>query len=454
MAKPLAEDPGMIAIRLTGTPRWLRRIGRGLLYFILVLPFLLLFVPWQQSVSATGRVLALDPMKRPQIIQAPIYGRIIESHVWENKSVKEGELLLRLIDNDPNYTERLQEELAAKQGKLVAAQQKEKIAVLNIQILEEALEQTTSSYRALVKAANNKFTGKVAERDAAIAGEKQSKLNLTRQAELYRDGIVSKLDFEREERKYQEDANKLRKAEAEIEEAQNELVSKEADLEKALRESQAKINQQKAYVQEAAGDVALAEAEMANQRVKIARVGAQEIMAPADGRIVRVLANEGAEMLKEGTPLLEFVPDTNSFAVELYVDGNDVPLIQSGEKDSALGDKVRLQFEGWPAVQFVGWPSVAVGTFGGRVSLVDAKPGKSGKFRILVVPDPEEPAWPTSRYLRQGNQANGWVLLKTVPLGQELWRRLNGFPPVITYEDEEPDKKSEAKDSSGSGEKK
>ncbi len=452
MVKPIVEDPGMIAIRLTGTPRWLRRIGRALLYFLLALPFLLLLIPWQQSVSAPGRVLARDPMKRPQIIQAPIYGRIIESNVYENKSVKAGEMLLRLVDNDPNYGERLQEELEAKKGKLVAAQQKEKFAVMNIRILEEALEQTTSSYRALVKAANNKFTGKVAERDAAIAGEKQSKLNLARQAELYRDGIVSKLDFEREERKYQEDANKLRKAEAEILEAQNELLSKEAELEKALRESQAKINVAKGYVQEAAGDVALAEVEMANQRVKIARVGAQEITAPADGRIVCVLANQGAEMLKEGTPLLEFVPDTDDFAVELFVDGNDVPLIQAADHQAAAGDNVRLQFEGWPAVQFVGWPSVAVGTFGGKVALVDAMPGKSGKFRILVVPDPDDQPWPSARYLRQGNQANGWVLLRTVPLGQELWRRLNGFPPVVSYED--PEKKSEAKDSAGSGDKK
>jgi len=95
---------------------------------------------------------------------------------------------------------------------------------------------------------------------------------------------------------------------------------------------------------------------------------------------------------------------------------------------------VRLQFEGWPAVQFVGWPSVAVGTFPGRIILVDAADNGKGQFRVLVEPDPqagEAGAWPSARYLRQGVRANGWVLLNRVRLGYELWRQFNGFPPTI-----------------------
>lgn len=442
----LPPAPRLVSLGMVRTARWPRRIGKLLFYTFLALPPLLLLIPWQQSVSGTGRVIAQDPMKRPQMIQAPIYGRIDESWVWENKTVKAGDKLLRIVDNDPNLIERLNEELAAKQGKLQAAKEKEKFAVSNIEVLEDALEQTVFSYKALLEAASNKFKGKVAERDGAAAGEKQSRLNLQRQKELRADGITSQLDYEREQRKYEEDLNKLRKAEEEIKEAQNELVSKEADLEKAIRESQAKINTAKGYVQEAAGEVALAESEMASQRVKIARFGAQEIVAPTDGRIVRILVNMGAEMLKEGTPLMEFVPFTDDFAVEMLIDGNDIPLVQGEEPATAdhparPGDKVRLQFEGWPAVQFVGWPSVAVGTFGGQVKLVDATPYKNGKFRILVVPDPNDQPWPESRFLRQGNQANGWVLLRNVTLGRELWRRLNGFPPVITFD--EPSKKSD-----------
>ena len=51
-------------------------------------------------------------------------------------------------------------------------------------------------------------------------------------------------------------------------------------------------------------------------------------------------------------------------------------------------------------------------------------------FRSAVVtPDPADDPWPEGRFLRQGTQVNGWVLLDQVRLGFELWRQWNGFPP-------------------------
>jgi hypothetical protein len=114
-----------------------------------------------------------------------------------------------------------------------------------------------------------------------------------------------------------------------------------------------------------------------------------------------------------------------------------MPLVQEGAQ-------VRLQFEGWPAVQFVGWPSVAVGTFGGKVNRVFPTDDGFGYFRVVVTPDKHfagEKDWPDDRYLRQGVRANGWVLLRQVSLGYEIWRQLNGFPPVVS--DQEPGKAEE-----------
>ena len=96
-----------------------------------------------------------------------------------------------------------------------------------------------------------------------------------------------------------------------------------------------------------------------------------------------------------------------------------------------------MQFEGYPAIQWVGWPSAAVGTFGGLVEFVDQSDDGKGNFRILVRRDPLEEQinpWPRGHALRQGLRANGWVLLNRVTLGWELWRRLNGFPPVVAGE--------------------
>ena len=132
--------------------------------------------------------------------------------------------------------------------------------------------------------------------------------------------------------------------------------------------------------------------------------------------------------------MLELVPSSPDRAVAIKVDGNDVPLVSS--KDGyEKPRKVRLQFEGWPAVQFSGWPSAAVGTFGGIVSVVDSTDDGQGKFRVLVLPDPDQSPWPGEIVLRQGVRANAWVLLDEVPLGWEIWRQFNGFPPVVVMSD-------------------
>jgi hypothetical protein len=68
------------------------------------------------------------------------------------------------------------------------------------------------------------------------------------------------------------------------------------------------------------------------------------------------------------------------------------------------------------------------------VRQVDPASGATGKFRVLVQPDEMLPGemWPDQEFLRQGNQAVGWVFLNRVSLGFELWRRLNGFPPEMS----------------------
>lgn len=170
-------------------------------------------------------------------------------------------------------------------------------------------------------------------------------------------------------------------------------------------------------------DEANARAELARIEVRLARQSTQFVKSPRNGTILRRAAGEGSVLVKSGDSLATIVPDTLSRAVELWIDGNDIALVSEG-------CLVRIQFEGWPALQFSGWPSVAVGTFGGKVAVVDAADNGDGRFRILVAPEKGE-EWPESKYLRQGIRAHGWILLNQVKLGYELWRRFNAFPPSI-----------------------
>jgi multidrug efflux pump subunit AcrA (membrane-fusion protein) len=171
-------------------------------------------------------------------------------------------------------------------------------------------------------------------------------------------------------------------------------------------------------------ELTAARAEVARLDTRLARQGRQIVRAPRAGVILRRAAGTASVYVKTGDPLAVLVPDTRERAVEIWLDGNDLPLIEKGRP-------TRLQFEGWPAIQFSGWPSLAVGTFGAEVGIIDAAgSGKHGKFRILVTPAPREP-WPKAELLRQGVRAHGWVMLGTVPLGYELWRRFNNFPPSL-----------------------
>ena len=134
--------------------------------------------------------------------------------------------------------------------------------------------------------------------------------------------------------------------------------------------------------------------------------------------------------MKEGDALLTIIPEATQKAVELYLNGNDIALAK-------LNQEVRLQFEGWPAVQIAGWPSLAVGAFSGRVATMDATDNGKGEFRILVTPDQAYEEWPieSDRFLRQGVRTNGWVQLGRVSLGYEVWRQMNGFPVMTTTEE-------------------
>jgi multidrug efflux pump subunit AcrA (membrane-fusion protein) len=235
---------------------------------------------------------------------------------------------------------------------------------------------------------------------------------------------VSQLDYQTAEAAFLAEQARVEAARAEVEQALNEQESKRAKIGQIANDLQAKIESTKSFREEARSKVALAEKELTEAQTAVERQKTRVVVAPRAGRVFRIRAASQADLLKQGDPLVDLVPYTDDLAVELWVRGNDAPLIEPGRK-------VRLQFEGWPAVQFSGWPSVAVGTFGGEVLLVDAQDDGSGRFRILVGQDRDDPDWPDRRYLRQGVRTNGWVLLDEVMLGYEIWRQLNGFPPSV-----------------------
>ncbi len=203
----------------------------------------------------------------------------------------------------------------------------------------------------------------------------------------------------------------------------------DADRMKDLFESglaaQREYEQARIRVEEFRGRVAEAAANLNRVDVSLSRQSVQMITAPRDGIILNLIAGNTATYVNAGDVLANFVPEAQERVIEIFIDGRDVALVQPGAK-------ARIQFEGWPAVQFTGWPSQAIGTFGGIVTGVDPAAQVNGRFRVLISEDPgDTETWPDQRYVRFGANVRAWILLETVPLGYELWRQLNNFPPSL-----------------------
>lgn len=174
-------------------------------------------------------------------------------------------------------------------------------------------------------------------------------------------------------------------------------------------------------VAEAGAKLAEARAKLSRIDVQINRQSAQLVRAPRDGRVQQLNAAAGGAYISAGVVLAVIAPERIQRAVELYIDGRDVPLVRPGRA-------VRLEFEGWPAIQFSGWPALAQGLFDGRVRALDPSARPDGLFRVIVEPMPGKPAWPETRFVRPGGKVRGWVQGETVTSGYELWRQLNDFP--------------------------
>jgi len=406
------------AVGETLSPPLVRQLGKIGLGAVVLYLLLILILPWQQFVRGNGRVVAFDPLDRPQLLEAPLSGRLEESRVVEGQVVRAGEVLFVMGDNDPQLRENLEMQQAAAQDRLVAAEER----------LDEARRQFSAAEAALPET----IAAAQQELEAAQVAAQTAALQFDRTERLYRNeagGLVSQREFELATLERDRTAAALAAAQA----ARRQV---ELDGERSLASF-------RSSVASARSDSAGAAQSLASIRSEVNSVGRLQVEAPRDGVIFRVNATEGT-FLSAGKPLATIVPETpaEQRRVELWMDGNDIPLVRAREvgPDGEVlreGSGVRLQFEGWPAVQFIGWPSVARGTFGGEVMLIDPTDDGTGRFRVLVAPRPdtvrggEVVEWPGPRWLRQGVKVRGWVLLNRVPLWYEIWRQLNGFPPAL-----------------------
>ncbi len=429
-------DNQLYTLRSLKTPSAGRTFAKWLMGLFLFF-FFLLFLPWQQNIRGTGKVTAFTPGNRPQSIESAIAGRIESWKIREGQFVEAGDTILTLSEIkekffDPELLTRLQEQLTAKEGAI--ASKKDKAIALRAQIkaLREALNVKYLQAQNKLKQTDLKLTSDsvdyVAEKVRFANFENQYQRNKT----LYEAGNIALTKFQDIESKYQESTMKVVSAENKFLQTKAELINAKVEVNGVRAEYQDKISKAESDLNATLADLYDAEAafsklrnEFANMRIRNEQY---QIIAPQDGYLVKTLQAGIGETIKEGEAVATIMPANPDIAVEMYVKAMDVPLISKGRK-------VRIEFDGWPALQFSGWPSVSVGTFGGEVKVIDIVNSRAGEFRILITPDPNDQEWPS--LLRVGSGTKGWVMLDNVPIWYEIWRQLNGFPPSLYEEPQE-----------------
>lgn len=399
------KKDNLYSLRAIRSPRagfilaqWFMGIGVVLIAFM--------FVPWQQNVRGTGKVTALNPANRPQTVQSIIAGQIQEWHVKEGDKVSKGDTIVTIGEVkdkyfDPALLTRMQEQINAKRSSIYAKEQK--VAALHRQIAAQQNELSQKSSQALAKL------------EAEKVKRENFKSLYDRNKLLYEAGNIPLTKFQEIEYKY-------RGSNADYANAQTEIQRLKAEYTDKISKSESDLNNTRAEIFEAEAEISKLTNEYTNVTV---RTSQYQLLAPQDGYVVRAIKTGIGETIKEGEAICTVMPQTLDMAVELNVKAMDVPLISKGRR-------VRIEFDGWPALQVSGWPSVSVGTFGGKVEVIDYVSSTPGEFRILVTPDHAGEKWPEQ--LRIGSGIKGWVMLDDVPVWYEIWRQLNGFPPSLYNE--------------------
>lgn len=408
--------------------RYYKHFNRFLLAFAIV-GFLILFLPWTQNVSSKGYLTTLKPDQRPQTLQSPIPGRIEKWYVQEGDYVKKGDTILFIseIKNeyfDPNLVERTGQQIKAKTASVTSYEGKVKALGNQISALSNERGLKLEQARNKLLQANLKVQSDSIDLEAAKTNISIAQRQYDRVLQLQLEGLKAVTDVEEKRLKLQETQAKLISQENKLLATKNEVINAQVEISRVQNEYINKISkaesdrftaQSSQFDSEA--QVTKLENEFTNYEM---RNEMYYIRAPQNGFINKAIQGGIGQTFKEGEALLGIMPADIDMAVETFVEPLDLPLIH-------LGEKVRIQFDGWPAIVFSGWPNVSYGTYGGEVVAIETFISDNGKYRVLLSPDPNDHEWPKD--IRVGSGANTIALLEDVPIWYELWRQLNGFPP-------------------------
>ena len=393
-----------------------------------IIGIIALFLPWTQNITGKGLVTTLYPNQRPQSIQSQIPGRVEQWFVQEGDLVKKGDTILRISEIKSDYfddrlIERTYQQITAKSSSVTSY--KGKVNALNRQIEALKSEQKLKTQQVKNKLMQSKL--KVQNDSIDLEAAKTSidiaKKQFNRTQTLQKEGLKAVKDLEDKRIKLQETKAKFISQQNKLLTSKNNVINSQIDLNRikityADKISKAESNMFTAKSSQFDAEAQVSKLENSNSNYKV-RNSLLYITAPQNGIINKVIKGGIGGAFKAGEDLVGIMPTKYDLAVETYVRPIDLPLLH-------IDEKVRVQFDGWPAIVFSGWPNVSYGTYGAKVVAIENYISSNGKYRVLLAPDKDDHSWPNA--IRIGSGAKTIALLEDVPIWYELWRQLNSFP--------------------------
>ncbi len=394
--------------------KYYKQFNRLTILFLL-LTIVILFLPWTQNITGTGNVTTLKPNQRPQSIQSPISGRIEQWFIQEGDYVKKGDTILRISEIKSDYfdeklVERTGEQIQSKSQSIQAY--RDKVNALQSQIIALQQEQKLKLQQAQLKVKSSEIDLEAVKTNQSIAQTQYDRV-----IALQSEGLKATKDVEEKRMKLQATQAKLISQQNKLSDAQIELSRIKATYADKIAKAQSNLYTAQSLQFNTQAEISKLENNRANYSK---RNQLQFVTAPQNVYINKALKGGVGETFKQGESLLTIMPANYELAVETYVRPIDLPLIH-------IGEKVRVQFDGWPAIVFSGWESVSYGTYGAKVVAIENFISDNGMYRVLLSPDKDDHKWPDG--IRVGSGAKTIALLNDVPIWYELWRQLNGFPP-------------------------
>lgn len=405
------------------------RVFLKVMFGLFLLGLVIMFIPWTQNIRGGGNVTTVRPDQRPQIIHSLIPGRVEKWFVQEGDFIHAGDTILFISEIkddyfDPELLGRTQQQLKAKEMSVESYMEKVKALDTQIDALVETgklkLEQADNKLKqSYLKVQSDSIEYEAAKVDFQIAQQQYDRVS-----SLFEQGLKSRTEMEDKNLKLQKAQADMISKESKLLTSENEVINAKVEITSIraqYRDDVAKAESEKFTALSNMYDAEATVTKLQNQYMNYSvRTGFYYITAPQTGYVTQAIQTGIGETIKEGDDLVSIMPAEYDLAVEMYIRPIDLPLMN-------LGQEVRIQFDGWPAIIFSGWPNTSIGTYGGRVFAIDNFISQNGKYRLMVAPDPNQEPWPDA--LRVGAGTKNMVLLEDVPIWYELWRQINGFPP-------------------------